>query len=181
MTVYVSLLRGINVGGSKILSMDTLCTIYAGLGLTNVRTYLQSGNVVFSSPSADPLSLAGQIESRLEQVSGYSVRVFIRHAGELAQILAHNPFLKDQGIDIQMLHVSFLYRPPLEADWGKLVPPAGIPDRFARGDSVIYTYYPNGYSKAKISAAYFEKLLRVPITDRNWNTVNALLKLATEM
>ncbi len=180
MNVYISLLRGINVGGSKILSMDTVCDIYAGIGFTHIHTYLQSGNVIFVSPQDDRSQLAGQIESRIKQICGFHVDVFIRQAHDFQSIITHNPFLDQLNADPSKLHVSFLYQALDEASWSKLVVPADIPDKLARGDLAIYLYYPNGVAKAKISTSYLEKVLGVSMTNRNWNTVNALFQMALE-
>jgi uncharacterized protein (DUF1697 family) len=181
MTVYISLLRGINVGGSKILSMDTLCELYVGLGFSHIRTYLQSGNVIFDSHEEDQLQLARQIESKIEQAFNFHVNVFIRQVQELQHIITGNPFLGQVQADTNKLHVSFLYTLPAETAWSKLVIPANIPDKLVRGDMVIYLYYPNGYARAKISTSHLEKLLGAPITNRNWNTVIALYKIADEI
>ena len=180
MNVYISLLRGINVGGTKILSMDTVCDIYAGLGFTHIRTYLQSGNVIFVNPLVNRSQLAGQIEACINQICGFHVDVFIRQGQDFQSIITHNPFLTQLNLDPTKLHVSFLYQAVEEAAWSKLVVPADIPDKLARGDLAIYLYYPNGVAKAKISTSYLEKALGVSMTNRNWNTVNALYKLALE-
>ncbi len=178
MTVYISLLRGINVGGSKIISMDTLCDIYSGLGYSYLRTYLQSGNVIFASPLADRLRLAGDIEARIEHVCGFHVAVFIRQVEDFRRLIQDNPFLRQHDIDPARLHVSFLYQAPAEIAWNKLDVPRTLPDRLSRGNMAIYLYYPLGYAKAKISTSYLEKVLAVPITNRNWNTVTALYNIA---
>ena len=180
MSVYISLLRGINVGGARIISMGALCELYSGLGFTRIRTYLQSGNVVFESPLKDQSQLGDHIEASIEQMYGYRVTVFMRDAQDFGRIIAGNPFQEEARSDPARLHVSFLYHDPPEAAWGKLDLPAGIPDRLARGDRAVYLYYPNGAAKTKIPSSYLEKALGVPITDRNWNTVNALYRLATE-
>jgi len=108
------------------------------------------------------------------------VPVFIRLAQELGQILAHNPFLKDKTVDQSKLHVSFLYQAAPEPAWARLPLPEGIPDRFARGEQEIYIYCPNGYARSKLPASFFEKALGVPVTNRNWNTVNALYRIALQ-
>ncbi len=180
MTVYISLLRGINVGGSKILSMDTLCDIYTGLGFTHVHTYLQSGNVIFASPLGGRSSLASQIEGRIQQLCGFHVAVFIRGTTDFHRLINQNPFLALANGDTSKLHVSFMQHSPAEAAWSKLDVPADIPDRVARGDLALYLYYPNGTAKAKVSTSYLEKVLGVPLTTRNWNTVTALYRLANE-
>ncbi len=181
MSVYISLLRGINVGGSKLVSMDILCDLYSSLDFSPVRTYLQSGNVIFSSKLTDRALLTSQIETRIEQLCGFHVTVFIRNDADFERILAGNPF-PDQGKrDPGRLHVSFLYHAPVETAWKKLDLPSDIPDKLARGDQAIYLYFPNGSAKSRISTSYLERVLGVPITDRNWNTVNALYRMALEM
>jgi uncharacterized protein (DUF1697 family) len=181
MSIYISLLRGINVGGQKKLSMDVLRGIYQDLGFARSKTYLQSGTVVFESPATNPVALTGQVEAAIARASGYTVQVFIRRLQEYQRIVEKNPFLKDSSIDLSKLHVSFLYHLPSENAWSKVVTPANITDQFSRGETVIYLYYPNGYAKARIPASFFEKSLGVPLTDRNWNTVTAIYNIAAEM
>jgi uncharacterized protein (DUF1697 family) len=181
MNIYISLLRGINVGGQKKLTMETLREMYQDLGFTNIKTYLQSGNVVFESPAIEADLLRQQIEAGIAQACGYAVQVFIRHVNKIQHIVSDNPFLEDANIDIRKLHVSFLYQQPTQSAWSKVSAPVNINDQFARGDTVIYLYYPNGYAKAKIPASFFEKLLGVSVTDRNWNTATALYNIAAEM
>ncbi len=178
MSTFISLLRGINVGGARKLPMETLRQFYVKAGYANVRTYVQSGNVVFDFPADEPGILAARIEQQVERECGYSVKVFIRTPSQFQFILEHNPFLADQAMDTSKLHVAFLYQQPDQAAWSKLTPPAGIPDQFQRGETVIYTYHPNGYGRSKLAAAFFERHLGVAITDRNWNTVNALCEMA---
>jgi uncharacterized protein (DUF1697 family) len=180
MSVYISLLRGINVGSQKMIRMETLRGIYQGLDLTQVSTYLQSGNVVFESPAADPSRLAKRIEGAIEQALGYHVPVFIRLPAQLQQILANNPFLNDRHEDPSKLHVSFLYHTPSEPWWSELVPPRDIADEFARGELAIYLFCPNGYGKTRLSNSFFERKLGMPVTTRNWNTVNMLYGMAIE-
>ena len=179
MGIYVSLLRGINVGGQKKLPMVTLRQIYQDLGFSGIKTYLQSGNVVFESPQTDQAVLTKQIEASIEQSCGYAVLVFVRSKDEVLRIASNNPFLSDKNIDYRKLHVTFLYQIPAETTWSKVVLPENIPDQYARGETVIYLHYPNGYARSKLPASFFEKVLGVPLTDRNWNTVSALPRMVT--
>jgi uncharacterized protein (DUF1697 family) len=181
MNTYISLLRGINVGGRKKLPMESLRRMYQDLGFTNIKTYLQSGNVVFASSIAFPTMLTQLIEAGIAQACGYAVQVFIRRVEEIQRIVSNNPYLENKNIDATRLHVLFLYQQPVESAWNKVTASANIPDQFARGETVLYLHYPNGYAKAKLPASFFEKLLGVPLTDRNWNTVTALKKIAVEM
>jgi len=180
MSTLVTMLRGINVGGQKKLSMETLREIFKGFGFTNIRTYVQSGNVVFESPVQEPSLLTESIETRIEHTCGFHVEVFIRQAQELKRILAGNPFLNDRHEDPSKLHVTFLYRPPTKSLWSQLTISANTVDEFARGELAIYLFGPNGYGKTKLSNSYFERKLGMPLTTRNWNTVNALYKMVME-
>ena len=180
MTSVISMLRGINVGAQKRLRMDTLQVIYEGLGLKNIRTYVQSGNVVFESPDRDQAGLVNLIEAQIKQSCGYQVEVFIRQAEELQRILAGNPFLNDRNEDPSKLHVTFYYRTPSESVLSKLIAPGGTTDEFAFAEMAVYLFCPNGYGKTKLSNSFFERRLGMPVTTRNWNTVNALYKMAEE-
>jgi uncharacterized protein (DUF1697 family) len=180
MSACVSMLKGINVGGQKQIRMETLRGIYEELGFTRVRTYVQSGNVVFESTEQDPSVLVKRVEAQIKQACGYQVSVFIRQAQELRGILAGNPFINDRNEDLSKLHVTFLYRIPSEPWWSELATPRDTADEFARGEMAIYLFCPNGYGKTKLSNSLFERKLGMPVTTRNWNTVNALYKMAIE-
>jgi uncharacterized protein (DUF1697 family) len=180
MTTYISMLRGINVGAQKRMSMETLRGIYVDLGFMNVRSYVQSGNMVFESQAVNRSELVRCIQGRIEQTCGYQVEVFIRHPDELQRILMNNPFLTSRNEDPSKLHVTFFYLAPSESLLGKLTAPSGIPDEFALGELAVYIFCPNGYGKTKISNSFFERKLAIPVTTRNWNTVNALYKMAVE-
>jgi uncharacterized protein (DUF1697 family) len=180
MSQYISMLRGINVGGRKKLSMETVREIYREAGLGNVRTYLQSGNVVFESGENDPSRLIADIEKRIQQSYGDPIKVFIRFPEDFKRILHNNPFLKDQRVEQSKLHVTFLYQEPAANAWEKISSPAGGADEFAPGIQEIFLYCPNGYGRTKLSNSYFERKLGVVATTRNWNTVSALFKLSLE-
>jgi len=181
MSIYISLLRGINVGGSKRLPMGTLRGIYVAMGFTNIRTYLQSGNVVFESQEDDRSRLVSQIESHIEQTCGFHVEVFIRQAHDMLGILSNNPFLNNRNEDTSKLYVSFLYQPPVEAAWSRLTVPPNTTDEFAIGEMAIYLFLPNFYGKARLTSDFFEKRLGVATTARNWNTVNAIYRISQEI
>jgi uncharacterized protein (DUF1697 family) len=174
MTTYISMLRAINVGGQKKITMDALRGVYSGLGFDRVQTYVQSGNVVFDSREPEAALLTGQIEAQIEQAFGFGVLVFVRGASYFQRIIADNPFLKT-GADPGKLHVIFFYNP---ADLTSLSLPAAGDDQFAPGEQAVYLFCPNGYGKTRLSNDFFERKLKVPATTRNWNTVNALYQIS---
>jgi uncharacterized protein (DUF1697 family) len=174
---FVSLLRGINVGGQKRIGMAALITLYRSLGFENVRTYLQSGNVVFDAVDNDTVGLTNMVEGRIRQVFNLSAAVFLRTPDELHRIIQTNPFLKENAIDRDKLHVTFLSEVPMKKDLGVVF--EGM-DRFYLNGSEIYLYCPAGYGKTRFSNDYFERNLNLKATTRNWKTVNALWDITRE-
>jgi uncharacterized protein (DUF1697 family) len=177
MTPYISMLRGINVGGQKKITMEALRDLYAALELGNVRSYVQSGNIVFDSIEPEAVTLAGRIEAHIERSFGFAVLVFVRGVPDFQRVLAANPFLKANA-DPGKLHVTFLYSPPSQAALSSLSRPAAGDDQFSTGEQAVYLFCPNGYGKTRFSNDFFERKLNVPATTRNWNTVNALFQLS---
>jgi uncharacterized protein (DUF1697 family) len=180
MHTFISMLRGINVSGQKKIRMAELSNLYESLGLVQVKTYVQSGNVVFASPEPDGSKLAQLIEAEIEQTFGFAVSVFMRDNHDFQRIIDRNPFLGDRHEDPAKRHVTFLYRRPDESEWRNLSIPDDEADEFSVGEQEIFLFCPNGYGRTKFSNNFFERKLKVPATTRNWKTVTALAKLATE-
>ena len=120
MNTFISMLRGINVSGQKKIKMAELRNLYESLGLANVQSYLQSGNVLFNSPEPDAENLAKSIESRIEETFGYAVPVLNRSVLEFQQVIDSNPFLNDRSEDPARLYVTFLVNPPPLLNLSKL-------------------------------------------------------------
>ena len=178
MYTYISMLRGINVSGQKQVRMESLRESYEGLGFSRVRSYVQSGNIIFESPEIEPSVLRKRIEAKIEQAYRHQISVFIRQPHEFQSLLAGNPFINAGNADLSKLHVTFLYHVPSEPWWSEMASPRDSSDEFARGEMAIYLFCPNGYGKTRLSNSFFERRLGMPVTTRNWNTVNALYKLA---
>lgn len=172
---YVALIRGINVANTQI-PMERLRKLCAACGFDDVRTYIQSGNVVFASSESATGCGAG-LAARLQRELGKPVGVVIRSARELAAVVANNPFLKEGGIETERLHVAFMTDTPktervkavAAGDWGR--------DRFHHRAKELYLYCPDGFGRSKL-ATTFERMLGVGATVRNWNTVSKLLEMA---
>ena len=180
MNTYISLLRGINVSGQKMIRMPVLQSLYESLGFTCVRTYLQSGNVVFDAAESDEAALIAQIEGQIKTSLGFDVPVMIRAAGDLRRIIDTNPFLTQRAEDPARLHVLFLSDVPSPAAAAKLLRPANELGEWLFGEKEIFMFLPDGVGHSKLTNAFFESKLKVATTARNWNTVNALFKLASE-
>ncbi len=127
---YIAMLRGINVSGHKIIKMEHLRASFAALGFSNVKTYVQSGNVVFESASDSAASLTKRIEERIMRDFGFSVPVFLKTSKELEKIIQRNPFLKAPALDRSKLHVTFLSDDPPENALEQLRPLARTPEQF---------------------------------------------------
>jgi uncharacterized protein (DUF1697 family) len=175
---YIALLRGVNIGGKKLMRMEDLRHIFLGSGFRSARTYLQSGNVVFQSANGNIQELTQWIEAKIEQVFGYHASVFLLKRQAISKILLDNPFINDRNEDPSKLYVTFLYQAPLQDQWAGLTPPSGTTDEMAIGEGVIYLWCPSGYGKTRLSNHFFESKLGVLATTRNWNTVKALCDLA---
>jgi len=180
MSIYVAMLRGINVGGQKIVKMESLRKSFESLGFNRVRTYVQSGNVVFEASKGSSDNLSRKIREKILSDYTLSVPLIVRTSGEMRKVVSDNPFLKDGGTDHSKLHVTFLSELPAEATLRKLDALNSPPDRFHIRSREIYLYCPDGYGRTKLSNSAFEKLLSVEATTRNWKTVNALVKISSE-
>jgi len=177
-STYIALLRGINVGGHKIIKMDELRKAFEELGFDDVGTYVQSGNVVFKSAAKISGDLAKKIEEMVLRRFSMAVLVIVRSAEEMGEVTTRNPFLKESGIDAGKLHVTFLSQAPQKtAVKGLDAIPSGA-DQFRCRGKEIYLYCPNGFAGTKLSINAFEKVLGVGATTRNWNTVNKLWEMA---
>jgi len=180
MPIYISMLRGINVGGHNQIKMTALRELFEALGFERVQTYIQSGNVVFKAGKSSTLQVSKRVEERIAKVFGFRVSVVTRTSAELGSVIASNPLLKTKGIDPTKLHVTFLSEAPESAALRKLEALAMGPDQFRGSGREIYLHCPNGYGNTKLSNNTFEKMLAVSATTRNWNTVNKLYEMSLE-
>lgn len=173
---YVALIRGINVGGNQKLSMMDLRGLMSALGYTDVTTYIQSGNVVFTSARDHPAEREREIELQITRDTGLEVSVMIRTQVELAAVIEGNPFQEATSRPTE-LHVSFLSAPPDERQLAEVDPGQFEPDEYRLGDRVLYLRCPNGVGRSKLAAYPWERRLGVRATSRNWNTVTTLLSM----
>jgi uncharacterized protein (DUF1697 family) len=176
LTPYVALLRGINVGGNRKVPMADLVRVFTGAGCNAVRTYIQSGNVVFEAPG-NAKGLAAKLAEPIATRFGFEVPVVVRTAAALEATTRNNPFLAEAGVDLEKLHVAFLASEPGAARVGRLDPHRSPPDRFRVVGTEIYLHLPNGVAPSKLTNAYFDSQLATTATMRNWRTVLKLIDL----
>jgi len=169
---YLALLRGINLGGHKIVKMDQLRKAFEELGFEGVKTYIQSGNVIFKAPLQTSGNLVKRIEEKLLRQFGFPVPVVVKTSDEIGEIIRNNPLVKEKGIDPSKLHVTFLSCAPQKSALTTLEAFAADPDQFRCSVAAIYLHCPNGYHQTKLGNNVLGKMLRVGTTTRNWKTVN---------
>jgi uncharacterized protein (DUF1697 family) len=178
MHTVISLIRGINVGSSKTVTMDDLVSLYRSLGLKNVRTYLRSGNVLFDNPGNDPGEVSGMLEEHVSRMAGFQVLVILRTDNDLSEIVRNNPFQKEVTHHLTGLHVTFLSDYP-SVDMVNEINAINDPvDKVQVLGREAYLLCPEGYGRTKFSNTFFERKLGVTATTRNWKTVTILAEMA---
>jgi uncharacterized protein (DUF1697 family) len=178
---YVAMLRGINVGSGKVVKMERLRASFAALGFGGVRTYVQSGNVVFESEQKSATGLSKKIEEKIQRDFGFTVPVLVKTSKEIAQTVNDNPLVKEKGIDHSKLHVTFLSDAPPKTAVKALEPLATGRERFRILNREISLYCPDGYGRTKLSNTAIEKKLSFVATTRNWRTVSTLLEMCRSL
>ncbi|HME32957.1 MAG TPA: DUF1697 domain-containing protein [Terriglobales bacterium] len=180
MTVVISMLRGVNVGGHNKIKMDALRDLYESLGLRDAQTYVQSGNTVFRTEAKDLAVLAKRIEDAIERKFGFRPVVILRTTADLRDAIARNPFAKRRGIDASKLLVTFLAAAPSPEARDEILRIKTGPEEVRIDGRELYVYFPDGMGRSKVWPA-IEKALKKSGTGRNWNTVTKLLEIAERL
>lgn len=171
MNTYIAILRGINVGGNRKLPMAELRELLGSLGFQDIRTYIQSGNIIFTSDLSDTKQLETIISESIQSKYDYNVPTIVKTIAQWEQAIVNNPY---KGKDIKRVLFTFL----------KEIPEVTIPQHVSENDEyqlihdVVHLHCPNGYGNTKLNNNFFEKQLGIIATTRNWNTVEKLLQLA---
>ena len=176
MNTFIALLRGINVGGKNILPMKELVSLLTEMGLSKVKTYIQSGNVVFQSEIEDAAALSKAIVAKIEKGYGFDVSVIVLSIQSLQKAMASNPFPEGEQ-DPKTLHLFFLSEPLTDPDIANIETIKKDSEQFQLTDQVFYLYAPDGIGRSKL-AANVEKALGVVTTARNWRSTNKILSMA---
>jgi uncharacterized protein (DUF1697 family) len=171
---WVALLRGINVGGRNKVPMAGLRSVLEENGCSDVSTYIQSGNVVFTKKASDGRRLARRLERAIEDAFGVSPVVVLRTFDEIGRVIRAHPF----GKDTSKTYVAFLAKEPSRKGVRSLEQLDIAPDRIEVAGSEVFLNYPNGLQGARLTAAQLERQLGVPATVRNWRTVTRLAEMA---
>lgn len=175
MVRYIAILRGINVGTGRKVPMADLKSLCGKLGLLNVQTYIQSGNVVFELPQNKPLpELEACLQKAFSETFSFDIPVIGRTSGEWLGLVAQNPFLKEENPEVDRLHLTCLKEMPSPEALEKIKTFQYLPDRYAIVGREVFVFCSNGYGKTKIANDFFEKKLGVVASTRNWKTVMKL-------
>ena len=173
-TRYVVLLRGINLGKARQVAMPRLREVLTTQGHGDVRTHLRSGNVVLDSPLPEE-ELAAAVRGAIEEEFGFEVPVVVRTGEEMAAVVRGDPFATEATDPARYL-VTFMAEPPPK-DRVDALPPADVGDYLVRGRE-LYLWLPDGIQNTPLASWKWDKLLGVPGTARNWNTVTKLAELS---
>lgn len=178
MPTHIALLRGINVGGHKMVAMADVRALLEGLGFTKVRSLLQSGNLVFDSDGQTPARLEELLEAETASRLGLSVSCLIRTAAQWKRIVERNPFATEAERDPGHLLVMLLKTAPSASDVKALQASVQGPELIRADGKQLYLSYPAGIGRSKLTGAVIEQKLRTRGSARNWNTVLKLAKLS---
>lgn len=173
MTGWVALLRAVNLGARNKVPMSQLRALLERAGHGDVRTYIQSGNVLFRHESGDRAAVAQRLEDAIADAFGVTTTAILRTFDELRAVAASHPF----GPDTSRTYVTFLAAAPDPDAVARLAGHDPSPDRYELAGSDLYLHYPNGVQGSRLTAARVERLLGVPGTARNWRTVTSLAAL----
>jgi len=175
-STYIALLRGINVGGNNKLPMRDLTTIFQQAACTEVRTYIQSGNVLFQAETCLQPGLRLRLQQAIHAHAGFDVPVVLRSAAEMRKALKDNPFVA-AGADPSLLHVYFLADSAAKQAVAALDYDRSPGDSFVVKGKEIYLHLPQGVARTRLTNVYFDKQLGTVSTMRNWRTVETLVNL----
>ena len=174
----IAFLRGINVSGQKIVKMADLKRVFESLSFDNIRTYGQSGNVIFDCKRAETAKLVTRVEEKISETFGFSTNVIIRTQQDLEKIIDNNPLIGSADIALDKLYITFLRDTPDETVASNLDINSDDDEKFVVVGKEVYLYCPNGYARTKLNNTTFAKKLNTVATTRNWKTIHKLLVIS---
>ncbi|MBN8588962.1 MAG: DUF1697 domain-containing protein [Rhodothermia bacterium] len=177
---YIVLLRGINVGGHKKIRMQDLTTYLQEMGLEDVKTYIQSGNLVVKTSETDPVALSERIAQCIKKHYPFEVEVIVRTLSAFRKSWIENPFLARLDADPEKIYVTYLINTPTHKQATSLTNIYFPPEEFIWQSNEVYVYCSNGYGRTKLDNGLFERKLQTKATTRNLKTIRKLLEMADE-
>jgi uncharacterized protein (DUF1697 family) len=180
MNTYIALLRGINVSGQKLIKMEELRDYLSALGLSDVQSYVQSGNIIFHFDEAPIPEIKKLLENEILKKYGFEVSCLVKKPEDLELIIKNNPFV-NSGKNPERNYITLLFELPTSDSIQGLKKVTHPPEEYVLEDDIVYFYSPNGYGRAKMNNNFFEKKLKVPATTRNWKSINKLVEIAGQL
>jgi uncharacterized protein (DUF1697 family) len=181
MPVVICMLRGVNVGGHNKIKMDALKALCVSLKLKDPQTFIQSGNVIFTTEENDLANVAKRIGDAIQKKPGFRPDVVLRTAAELRAAIKRNPFAKRDGIEPGKLLVMFLAADPGKEALKKALTFSTEPEEMYIVGREVYIYFPNGQGRSKLPWPKIERALGTSGTGRNWNSVTKMLEIAEKL
>jgi uncharacterized protein (DUF1697 family) len=178
---YIALLRGINVGGHNKIKMDVLRQCCSELGWKNVKTYIQSGNVIFQSAEKDTNLLAESLAFKLREHLEKTISILVVSLPELQEMYENNPFIIDRHLSTDKLHLVILKDAPTAEQINQIPVDLYKPDEFILRGKALYLYLPNGVADSKLANTSFEKKFNTQATARNWKTLSMLFGMVSNL
>jgi uncharacterized protein (DUF1697 family) len=179
METYIAFLRGINVGGYNKVPMAKLREVLNVTGLHEVRTYIQSGNIVFKSPEKSVGELEQIIKKTIEDSFGFRVPTLVKSLDEVQKIIDDNPFTTSEYLESNSVYFTLLFDVPSGEQIRSFESVTYPNEEFKISDSCVYLLCKKGYGNAKLNNNLIERKLRVTATARNYRTMQKLLVLAS--
>jgi len=181
MNTYIALIRGINVGGKKIILMADLKKSFENAGFSNVSTYIQSGNVVFKSVETETLGLETKLENVIKDFFGFDVKVVVKEYRHLVSIFERNPYRSVDIKNTEKVYFTLLSQTPAVEKIAMLENMKSDSDIFSLADQTFYLLCRTGYNITRFNNNYLEKILKVKATTRNEDTIRKLLEIAKNL
>lgn len=178
MGIYIALLKGINVGGNNLIKKTSLQQLCQKLGLMNVKTYIQSGNIVFESNGVTVNELENLLQQHIQTTFLVNTKVFVYTTTQIKTVIENNPFVNHTDYDEKNMYVTFLASQPHENLLATLQEKLQPLEQLFCFENTIYLYCPNGYGKTKVHNQTIIQKLKVEATTRNWKTTNKLLLMS---
>jgi uncharacterized protein (DUF1697 family) len=176
MGVFIALYRGINVGGKNPVKMESLRAMHERLGHRGVKNYIQSGNIVFSANGLAE-AIARKVAAEFVKEFGFAAKIVVVDAKRWGTMVAGNPYAKFAADNPKIVHAGICEGQPSAKGLSALLAKTGGSETFVIGKGIIYLHAPDGFGTSKFAAG-MEKACGVPMTVRNWRTVDALWKMA---
>lgn len=180
MAVFISMLRGVNVGGHHLIRMDALRELYGSLKLQDAQTYVQSGNVIFRTKITDEVTLAKKIQGGIEKSFGIRPEIILRTRSEMGEVIAANPFANRKDVEPNKLVVSFLNGVP-SSEIRKMVESVkATPEELRLIGRELFVHFPDGMGRSKLTPV-LDRIFKTSVTARNWNSVTKMFEIASRL